>query len=255
MLYALIVLYNKNIEDSETYKILRNYSKNFTIIIYDNSTIVNNNLDFCIKNNIQYYGNGKNLGLSKAYNFVLNKIDKKVNNYICIFDDDTLLNKDYIDEVLLKTRTNEYDIILPIVKSNGVIISPCNIVSQCRVININNVDDIKIDKITAINSGMAIRTKLYDSIQYNEKLFLDYVDHDFMKNVRNNNYKINIMNSCIHQKYSRHEKQNIESVRARFYIFKKDYKIYCKDCKKMMFYYFSICKLKIKNFIKYKKII
>lgn len=101
---------------------------------------------------------------------------------------------------------------------------------------------------------MIIKTNIFKNIKYNEELFLDYVDHDFMRLIRNHNYKILIMKTIINQNYSRYQLNDINSELFRFKIFIKDYKVYCKNCNKIWFYYLSIFKYRIHEVIKYKSI-
>ena len=252
MIYALIVMYNKNCVNSKSFNFMKKYKDKIKTIIFDNSTIDLGNKKYCDKNNIEYYSVNKNIGLSKAYNYVISKIDLSPNNYLIILDDDTQLNDEYIEEVLENIKTNEYDIYLPIIKSNQRIISPSNVQFNCRVKAISDIKQINMKKITAINSGMIIKTSIYNEILYNEQIFLDYVDHDFMKNVRKNKYKIKILNSVLEQNFSRDEKGELQSELIRYKIYKKDFKAYCKNCKKITFYYINIFRFSLKQCIKFK---
>lgn len=254
MLNALIVIYNKPCIESTTFKFISNYSKKINIIVFDNSTIDYGNKEYCEANGISYYTVNKNIGLSRAYNFVLNKIKLDKSDYLLILDDDTTLNDVYIKEVLESINENTADILLPLVWSKDELISPSYISFNCRVKKIKDARVINEKNITAINSGMVIRTNIYNDIKYNENLFLDYVDHDFMKKVRENNYKIKVLNSSIYQAFSRNEKQSLSNVKIRFNIYKKDFKKYCIDCNKKWFYYINICKLRIVYLFKYKKL-
>ena len=254
MIYALIVIYNKKIDSSTTFKCI-NKDKRLNLIIYDNSLDNKYNKEFAKKNKIEYYTINKNVGLSKAYNYVIRKHKMNDNDYIMILDDDTEITNNYLDEVDKIINSHEYDIILPIVKSNKRMMSPSNIQFNCRVKRVKDISKLKMNKITAINSGMVVKKKVYNDIKYDENLFLDYVDHLFMKNIRNRNYSIYVMNSFLNQNYSRDQKQSFESVKFRFNIFKKDFKYYCKKCNRILFYYVSLLKLRLVYLIKYKKIV
>lgn len=254
MLTALIVIYNKYCCDSISFKFIEKYKNKIDIILFDNSTKNYNNKEYCKANSIKYYSLDKNVGLSKAYNYVLNKIKLKNNHYLLVLDDDTILNEKYFDEIFNEVLECKNDVLLPIVKSNNQIISPSNIVGDCRVKGLKKKSDLNINVITAINSGMVIRTSIYKKIKYNEDMFLDYVDHEFMRKVRKNNYKIKVLNSEVNQNFSRNEKQSIESVKFRFNIYKKDYKKYCEICNNKIFYYISIFKLKMIYIFKYRNI-
>lgn len=254
MLNALIVIYNKSCIESTTFKFISNYSKEINIIVFDNSNIDYGNKEYCESNGISYYTMNQNIGLSRAYNFVLNKIKLNKSDYLLILDDDTTLNDEYIREVLESINENNADILLPLVWSKDELISPSYVSFNCRVKRIKDASAINKKNITAINSGMVIRTNIYNNIKYNENLFLDYVDHDFMKKVRENNYKIKVLNSSIYQAFSRNEKQTLSNVKIRFNIYKKDFKKYCINCNKKWFYYINIWKLRIVYLFKYKKL-
>ena len=254
MIYALIVIYNKHILDSKTFKSIEKYLDKINLIVFDNSIKDFKNKEYCRKNNIKYVSLNKNIGLSKAYNYIIENIKFKDNDYIIILDDDTQLNKSYFIESFKLISKKEYDIILPIIKSNDILISPVNVSFKCRIKTVKNIKEIDLNNISAINSGMIINTKIFKKIKYNEELFLDYVDHDFMRLVRNNNYKIHIMKATIKQNYSRYQINDINSELFRFKIFIKDYKIYCKNCNKLWFYYISIFKYRLLESIKYKSI-
>lgn len=253
MLRALIVIYNKKIDDSITYNAIKDDSK-IKLIIYDNSneTYIDYNKKFCKKNTIEYYTQNKNVGLSKAYNYVIRKLDVK--GYLIILDDDTKLTKEYLAEVHELTKKEEYEIILPIVKSNNKIISPASINNSGRVKVLKNIEDIDYSKITAINSGMIIKNNVYNEIKYNEELFLDYVDHDFMDNIRKSSFNIKIMDSIINQNFSFDQKNNIDSELHRFTIYKNDFKNYCFKNNKKIYYRVSIMIKTIKKIIKYKSL-
>lgn len=250
MLNALIVIYNKSCIESTTFKFISNYSKKINIIVFDNSTIDYGNKEYCEANGISYYTVNKNIGLSRAYNFVLNKIKLDKSDYLLILDDDTTLNDEYIKEVLESINENNADILLPIVMSNKKIISPSNIQFECRVKQIENLDEINLNKITAINSGMVVRTSVYNYVLYNEDMFLDYVDHDFMSKIREKRMKIKILNSKINQNFSRDEVKSKEQFNFRYKIYKKDFKIYCKTRRRMLYYYINIIKYKVTNCLK-----
>lgn len=254
MLYALVVIYNKKCEDSLTLNTLKEYDNKLNIIVFDNSEKDFNNKDYCDRNNYKYYTKNKNVGLSKAYNYVLKKIEKKDDDYLIILDDDTNLTKQYFKEVFKETSLNKYDVLLPIVKSNNVIISPSKVQFNCRIKVIKNIAELNNKNITAINSGMVVKTNVYNDIIYNEDMFLDYIDHDFMSKIRKNNFKINVLKSEIIQNFSRNEKGNLKGALFRFNIYIKDFKIYCRNANKMIFYYINITKFAIKQCIKYRSL-
>lgn len=260
MIYVLIVIYNKKCEDSISFRCLQKYkvNKNIKIIIFDNSEHDFKNREYCLKENIIYYTKQKNIGLSKAYNYVIKKIKgKKEEGYLLLLDDDTEISEDYINKVLEKTQKSKVpQIFVPIVKSNDTIISPSNTIFNCRVKKVKDIRKIKYKKITAINSGMVVNLKIYNTIKYNENLFLDYVDHEFLRDARKNKIPIEILDSELKQSFSRDDVEiKKENVIKRLNIFKKDFKVYCKEnLFGKLFYYFSVIKLVIKYIVRYNDI-
>lgn len=257
MIYALVVIYNKKCEESISLRGLEEYkNKNIKIIVFDNSDKDLGNENYCNKKQIQYYTMKKNIGLSKAYNYVINKLEEeKREGFMLLLDDDTELNEQYINEIISRTeKDRKSEIIVPIVKSNDKIISPSNIIHGCRVKSIKDINEIDINRITAINSGMVVNLEVYKKIKYNEKMFLDYVDHEFCKEARKNNIKIDVLETELKQSFSREDKTiELKNVLKRLKIYKKDFKIYCYENVNGSFYYFlNILKLILIYTIRYR---
>lgn len=254
MLYVLVVIYNKECKNSKTIKSLLRYTsyKMLNVIIFDNSTSDFHNMSFCRDNNFSYYGFKKNLGLSTAYNYVIDRIGKD-DGYVIILDDDTELTTDYLTEVVARTQdVNNVEVLLPIVKADNGILSPCMIKYGSGAKSIQKIEDIDMNRITAINSGMVVNLQVYKSIRYDENLFLDCVDHDFMRAVKARGVPIRILKSAIYQSFSRNEKQKKENALHRFNIFSKDFELYSQRCNSMLYYYCSITKLLLNYTIHYK---
>ena len=250
MVWAIVVLYNKAVTDSLTLKTLAPYTSRLNVIVYDNSTRDFGNKAACEQMHYTYCGTGKNVGISKAYNCALSYIRKTDDDYAMILDDDTSLTEQYIMEMFEKTDRKSADVILPIVKSNGRIISPTNVRMQYSTKAIHDISEISMDRITGINTGMIVKSSVYKTIQYPEKLFLDFVDHSFMAKVRESKYRIEIMKSEILQSFSRDEKPSVDSVLFRFGIFRKDLWEYCEHNR---FYYSgTMFVFLVKNTIKFK---
>ena len=230
-------------------------SRGFTAIVFDNSDSDFANKEYCDEKMYNYYTLNKNIGLSRAYNYVLKNTKFNDDDYIIILDDDTKITTDYIKEALKNIEKKEYDVILPIVKSNNLIISPSNVQFNCRVKAVNNISALDFSKITAINSGMVVKSSVYKKIKYNEKMFLDYVDHSFMKNVRKLNLRIKVLDSEIVQSFSRNEKKSLLSELFRFKIYIKDFKIYCKSCSNLCYYYINVFIYSVKLSLKHKNLV
>ena len=213
--YGILVVYNMDVSESVSYQFI-NRHKEINLIVVDNS-------DHDFKNNKKVESDGNtylsmngNHGLSRAYNTALDWIQKynpEMDGYAILLDDDTSLNEEYLNEV----KKVSCDIAVPVVKAKNIIISPCrikrDIVSQWD--GQSNLLDF-----SAINSGMVISLHLFKSYRYDEKLFLDYVDHQFMKDMKMRD--IQIMNAQLNQSFSGMEASDPSMYNTRFKLFKRD---------------------------------
>lgn len=256
MIYALVVVYNKKCEDSNSINDLKKYAPDISMVIYDNSTKNMDNYEYCKRNDYIYFTKHKNVGLSKAYNYVIKNMNFNTNDYLIMLDDDTHLNINYVTNLKRIVKENKYDIILPVVKANNRIISPYNYYMGCRSKMITTINQIDMKKVSGINSGMVIRTGIFTKITYNENLFLDYVDYDFMRKVHKINGKVKIMKTIIKQEfqYFNYDRQNITGAKIRFKIDMHDYKILCKETKRGWFFYIHSAKFMLQQTLKYRSL-
>lgn len=251
MIFSIIVIYNKECKKIPPINTLLGY-KNLKIIIYDNSTVKNCNKEWCKENSIKYFGYGENHGLSRAYNKVIDDVSMADDDYILVLDDDTNITNEYIEKLLDRTKRCDADIFLPIVKAGSKIISPCNIKYGCFSSPVNSNKTMNVGRLTAINSGMCIRRAVFYKCRYNESLFLDYIDHDFMDQIRINRFQVSIINSYIIQNYSRMEKPLLNIAINRFKIQSKDIYEYYRVRNSIQLYYLSLGKFVIIQSIRYK---
>lgn len=249
-IYAILVLYNKHYQDSLTFKSI--LGKGVDVIICDNST-KNYNNDSCKHvSTVSYINMGGNSGLSKAYNKAIDFIGKQ-DCYICLFDDDTKVPEDYFEEVKKVIVEQKADVYLPVVYDEVGLLSP-NIMKKYSCKRAKSLECLNQD-ISGINSGMVINAKIFSEYRYNENLFLDFVDHNFIKDIKNQGGLIRIMkNIVLNQKFSANSVDE-ESVKHRYQILKKDIKVfYSFSWKAKIYYYYLISKRKIKLCIKFNSI-
>ena len=249
MIRVLIVLYGRDLRTSDSYRSALKFFKKEQIYIYSNRS---DNL--VVDDGVTYWGDGKNHGLSYAYNYFIKHVKCNDDDFLIIFDDDTKFGKEYYDAVCGAVLNGNGDLFLPIVKSNSHIISPSKILNG-RIAQIKTNDDVSDLSLTGINSGMMICCKIFKSIKYNEKLFLDYVDHDFMGKVNSAGYKISILNAIIEQNFSRNSTNNWKNDLFRYKIFKNDF-FFFFNTHSMMGYGFIFCiKRKLELAWKHKRIV
>lgn len=256
----LIVNYNQLLEQSA---ILREdmMCRENIIFVVDNSMdpeCQRKNADYCSKkDNVVYICYKENLGISKAYNIALDEIRKTDFQYILLLDADTEVANEYIEKINSVIQTKEIDLILPIVKTQGgMIMSPCKKEKYGFFSNFQNIEEIKMDKnLSAINSGMCISRRIWEQYEYDEKLFLDYVDHQFMIDFIDKSEKVYIMKDVIFTQNFSAESDDLKKAKFRYGIQMKDIEYFLEKNG-----YASWCiqlhmwKRKLRLFVKNKKI-
>lgn len=256
-LFGIIVIYNKNVNDSVTYECLKK-QKNLRIIVCDNSTTDYDNEKIVERDGGHYINMNGNAGLSKAYNKALDYIQYKnphMQGCIMLFDDDTFIPDDYFKKMLQAIKNGRADIYLPIVQDEIGVLSPSIMKKYyCHRAWNGNVWKIKNNEICGINSGMAISLNIFKRYRYSEEIFLDYVDHNFLRDMRKYHRKIEIVRTYIQQTFSSnmHDK---EKELARLDVFKKDIDVfYKKGFGNRIFFHYTMLRRKMKLVLKYKKI-
>ena len=246
-LYGIIIVYNKNVNDSTTYNCLKTQN-NLQIVVCDNSTRDFGNKDLVLAEGYQYIDMQGNAGLSKAYNKALDAIsveNPEMKGYVSLFDDDTYIPNAYFQKLKEEIKDKRSDIYLPIVKDEIGILSPSVMKKYYCHRAPEDVWSIKKEELCGINSGMAIRLRVFKKYRYDERIFLDYVDHGFIRDMRKRHRKVSIMDVEIKQTFSSNT-DNKEKSMIRFQIFKKDINEFYRDgFWNRFFYYYVITRRKM----------
>ena len=204
----IVVIYNKVIESVPIYTFLHNLSlDNVHLDLCDNSDceeIKQHNIYICTKiDQCHYIDMGGNRGYSRACNEAIRRSKEDV---VCIFDDDTIIPYNYItvvDQYICST-SNSDTIYVPYVTVNSKTLSPLFVIGPMIV---HAIGKIKVPSriCSAINTGMAFRRDVFLKIQYDENLFLDYVDHAFCRSARQHGIQFIIMPEItLKQSYSKY---------------------------------------------------
>lgn len=249
---VIVVIYNISILESNALNsLINNENLNYEIIICDNSEVDNNNSEIAFKLPIVYIRMNGNEGLSRAYNKAINVAK---GNYICIFDDDTTIDDNYFKKMYKYIMYKPKSIIIPIVMTGESIFSPVtySLYHYKPIKNFNHINQ-NAKKISAINSGMMIPKYVFDLCRYNENIFLDCVDHDFIRNAKEKGIDLCIANDIkLIQDYSRFTDTK-EHMLKRMKLFYKDYKVFCSDTIMHRIYcFFDVIFTKLRYTIKYK---
>lgn len=230
MFFIITVVYNQLIQQSN---LLKNVPQTAKLLFADNSTkeeIYLKNKKFCNENGFHYIGMNGNKGLPKAYNSAINVLNLSANDFVVILDQDTAIPTDFIEKYENFISRNQWvDIICPIVLDSVGVMSP-SLSSGLKFKHIKSVEDVNqknIPDYSFINSGMCIKGSVFEKVKYNENLFLDLVDHDFILSAKKANLKIAICFDVVFkQNFSGVTKNSYNQDYSRFSIYMKDAKVF-----------------------------
>lgn len=232
-LYIVCVLYNSGIEEIASLETFLSFVRKYDhirLMIMDNSsekyTAANRELcETVYKDCIIYADNGGNIGISKAYNRALELIKEDV-YYVMWSDDDTVFSEEYIENVINAVKEGKTDIISGIVKAGEKVLSPAKKLAPRRHYSIklyHQEPGIYIN-VYCINTGLTVKSTVYGVIgRYDERLFLDAVDHLFSdKLIAHGINRIEIVPGEITQNFSA-ETNDLDSRKVRTKIFTRDW--------------------------------
>lgn len=207
---AIIVIYNKRVEDSITCRCLQKIDNcNIHPIIVDNSEVEMGNAAYCASQRFKYISMGGNKGLSKAYNAAINMaVHMEPDDILVFFDDDTEVSQEYFEKLNQTTQSNpEVDIFVPIVYGqDGIIYSP-NSFNFLKNRFISTPDDnVPHDSFNAIASCMAVRKRIFNEYRFNETLFVDQIDQYFFCEQRELGRKFMKIDAQIYQNFYQRER-------------------------------------------------
>lgn len=228
-LAIVIVIYQRVLTDLPFWQF--HAESSFRWIICDNSTsdaLRQENSSLASSAGLIYLDMGGNAGLSKAYNCAISFLSSQdvSPDWVVLLDQDTeeltsyFKSLDALDEGLSR-------IFVPFVHSASGFLSP-RYFSQ-DLLHQTLTPEIPSSPQCAINSGMAIHFSLLKDVGgYDESLFLDYVDYDFLLRAQQflPSGRLGQLDATLRQAFSGDSVQ--KSDRVRFSIFCKDLKIFCK---------------------------
>jgi GT2 family glycosyltransferase len=226
----LVVLYNRDLETSETLQSLiknKDVLSNVDIFIWNNTSDpkIDPSLLQGIFGNIDvfYHSDGINTSISKVYNHL-------IGNYLCnykyltILDHDTTITDTFLTELLSAMEQEKANLILPRILSRGKIVSPAKLYFFLGSYYKNiDVDFIKAKHITAINSGMTIRSDYFfeSGFRYDENLDFYGTDDDFMISYCKNDSRVQVLRSTLEHDLNYYSDEDVERKAWRFNQFTK----------------------------------
>lgn len=150
----------------------------------------------------------------------------KEHGFLCIFDDDTSIDESYfciLNQEMARMHSSLY---VPLVYAGGRLLSPCKITKWYNTLSFVSEKQLfayRGGNLSAINSGMAVALSLFEDYFYDENIFLDGVDHKFLKDMKLRGHTIHIMPYRCNHEFSGDSMPAIDGAEERFGVFVKDY--------------------------------
>ena len=229
---AVVVVYNQRVEECVACVSIReSVSPWDRVVVMDNSApqYLSPNEETCVRWGWQHRAMGGNMGLAKAYNAAICEWGKE-DSFFVFFDSDTQIPPDYL-EVLHQRAIEESDVgvWVPWVIDDKGLLSPCRM-GVCLAKRFQNVGEVhRAAKKSAINSGMVVRGDWALRLPYNEKMFLDYIDHEFLGRFFSSGGRMGLLERVtLRQNFADTSPQNPDAQFHRFVLFSKDFRVYCQ---------------------------
>lgn len=227
---VIIVLYNSSISAIKSLGIAQLSPYVEHIFICDNSTDAQ-----IVNHNNQYMNNGDhqklrlidmegNAGLARAYNRAINLSSA---SYICLLDDDTIIPSNYFQHVDTWIRKTKARILAPLAfAQNGMLMSPCK-TDGIHFGPFGSIDEaLRAPNFSLINAGMVIKRDVFTRYRYDERYRVDMIDHQFIRDMKQQGQHIEIMNDIrIQQDYSQLSNNRRRALK-RLRIYAHDSKLY-----------------------------
>jgi hypothetical protein len=215
MLYILVVVYNRSLQNSETLKGLIESSPllksiNALVVVWDNSENASLGSDDITllkqKFFFKYHHCPSNKPLSYVYNESIEKfIISGKYQYLVVLDHDSKILPGYFEELknIIESNSN-LDIILPVVKNNNILISPAKLFFVKGIYFKTIESGIYRGKLLAVNSGMAISRSFIEKndFRYDARLQSYGTDNYIMNFANNKRAKYFIMNNLFEHGYA-----------------------------------------------------
>lgn len=198
------------------------------------------------------YNHFQNPGLSYAYNFIGKYALENGFEWMVLLDQDTALPENFFKVYIDAAARKDFPLKVPLVYSEAGLMSPAKFINF-RSRQLSNVKEaMALENISAINSGLMIKTDFFDKVRYNPSLKLDFCDHDFLlRAAQKIKYLETLKEVSLFQHFSA-ETHNEKQALRRFGVFKKDIKAFSEGRNKWKVLFFVVLPHALKLALKYK---
>ncbi|MGO5246029.1 glycosyltransferase [Prevotella sp. LCP21S3_D2] len=226
---CVLVLYHCKLQESRTYKTLG--TNNEHLLVFDNSENPQNITS--IAPEAIYIHNESNIGLSACYNRAAKYAKDHDYEWLLFLDQDTDFTEVAISDYLKAIERNpSCKMFAPMVKCGDYTMSPTSIKFHFATLTKNSYQGIlDLASMSIINSGMCVSVNAFEECGgYNEKVFLDYSDHEFLRRFKKKNSEAYILPFSLRQDFSAQSDDWMKSL--------KRFDLFCmslKGCEKQTF--------------------
>lgn len=213
----VIVLYHCELQNSKTYQTFNR--KEESLLVFDNSEKAQDITSYT--ENALYIHNESNIGLSACYNQAAVYAKEQGYDWLLFLDQDTDFSGVSIDDYLSAISAHpECKLVAPMVKCGVYTMSPMKYKHHFALFSKNTYKGVvDVKDLSIINSGLCVSLEAFEkSGGYNETVFLDYSDHEFLRRFKRHYSLAFILPNIIYQDYSA-KSDNAESSLKRLVLF------------------------------------
>lgn len=232
--YITIVLYNKQLSENDFsafFPLLK--SDFYSLIILDNTeediSLLSNNKHVCKKLGVFYYAFGKNIGLSKAYNFAIKNFMAK-DDWLLLLDQDTPIPEKYFSLLQEKIVNNIASCaFVPFFNGYRKNRYRPNIIKSIKKFKIGKTKTLTPMKghLLSINSCSCFSRSVFDEAGlFNENLSLYCIDDDIFLRMAMHGLMVETVDVLITQNYFAKEKHSYKQLKCRLADIKYENKIF-----------------------------
>lgn len=214
---SVLVLYHCKLQDSRTYVSFK--PDNRHLLIFDNSENPQDISSFAPE--AVYIHNDSNIGLSACYNRAAKYAKENGYDWMLFLDQDTDFSEVSVTDYEKAIPENtECQMFVPMVKCGEFTMSPMLFLYHfAKLSNYNFQGVVDAKKISVINSGLCISLAAFETCGgYNENVFLDYSDHEFVRRYKRKFKYIYVLSNSVRQNFSAQSDGKLQSL-SRFRLF------------------------------------
>jgi GT2 family glycosyltransferase len=200
-------------------------AKHFSLIVCDNSPQPQKQ-DFTSPLPILYIHDPSNGGLAPAYNFALSHAQSQGAEWLLLFDQDTIVTRDFLIELVALTSTLRKETtvaaIVPKLLVNGIVYSPAtHFIDVLRKQFVapgpnrySSLQGIQESRLNVYNSASTLRVSALKAIGgFPGEFWLDYLDHTVFHTLFVTGYRIYVMNASLDHQQSDADLKDVSAAR------------------------------------------